>query len=190
MDLLDFDALTEAISSERQRGDPFYDDIIDELRDDDMLEVPIEMTDLDVWSNYMSDEIYVLDKKVREFLKKTRYQRQTKDGYRTTAQVVFAWIFGRQPEPSDGAICRLLHTLLKYYCTRYTGATTFNGKPVTRVYYFSKFSGNQKRPYSLKLRMEESNGKGNVFRRGPDSGVDKRSYGRSANRPDGERDDG
>lgn len=190
MCLLDLSELTAAISTERQRGDPYYDDIIDELRGDDALEVPIEMTDLDVWSNYMNDDIYYLDRKIREFLKKTRYKRAAKDGYRTTAQVVFAWIFGRQPDPGDGSVCRNIHTILKYYCTRYTGATTFHGKPVTRVYYFSKFSGNTKRPYSLKLRMEESDGTGNVFKRGPNSEIDKRSYGRSANRPDGESSSG
>jgi len=186
MDMLDLSALTEAISTERQRGDPDLDPIVDRLRDDDALEVPIELTDLELWSNYMNDDLYEMDVKVREFLKRTRYQRQAKGGYRTTASVVFAWIYGRQPEARDGAACRLLHKLLKYYCTSYTGATTFHGKPVTRVYRFSKFSGNAKRPYSLKLRMEEANGSGNVFKSGPNAGVDKRTHGRRADREDGE----
>lgn len=185
MGLLDLAGLTDAISTDRQRGDPYVDDIVDSLRGDDALDVPIELTDLDLWSNYMSDELYELDKKVREFLRRTRYKREAKGGYRTTAQVVFAWIFGRAPEPGDGAVCRSIHTLLKYYCTSYTGATTFHGKPVTRVYRFSKFSGNSKRPYSLRLRMEESDGTGNVFKRGPGSDSDKRAHGRPADRQDG-----
>ena len=189
MDMLDLSALTEAISTDRQRGDPDVDPIVDRLRDDDALDVPIELTDLECWANYMNDDLYEMDVKVREFLKRTRYQRQAKGGYRTTASVVFAWIYGRQPEARDGAACRLLHRLLKYYCTSYTGATTFHGKPVTRVYRFSRFSGNAKRPYSLKLRMEEATG-GNVFKSGPNSGADKRTYGRRANRPDGECEDG
>jgi hypothetical protein len=185
MGLLDISELTEAISTDRQRSDPYAADVVKALRSDDALEVPIELTDLDVWSNYMNDDLYHLDRKVREFLKRTRYRRQAKGGYRTTASVVFAWIFGRQPDPGDGSVCRTIHTLLKYYCTSYTGATTFNGKPVSRVYRFSKFSGNSKRPYSLRLRMEESDGTGNVFKSGPNSGVDKRTHGRPANRKNG-----
>ena len=182
--MLDLSALTEAISTERQRGDPDMDPIVDRLRGDDALEVPIELTDLDVWANYMNDDMYELDVKVREFLKKTRYQRQAKGGYRTTASAVFAWIYGRQPGPPDGSVCRMLHTLLKYYCTSYTGRSTFQGKPVNRVYRFSKFSATGKRPYSLRLRMEESDG-GDVFRAGPDSKTDKRSHRRRADSQDG-----
>lgn len=186
MGMLDFSALTEAISTEGQRRDEDAQDVIARLRDDDAMEIPIELTDLDLWVNYMNDDLYEMDVKVREFLKRTRYQRMAKGGYRTTTSVVFAWIYGRQPEPKDGSVCRLLNELLKYYCTSYTGKTTFHGKPVNRVYRFSKFSGNTKRPYSLRLRMEEARNGENVFRSGPDSKVDKRSYGRRANRPDGE----
>lgn len=179
MDMLDLSALTEAISSESQRRDPDVEDVVGRLRDEDALDIPIELTDLDLWSNYMNDDMYEMDMKVREFLRKTRYKRQSKGGYRTTASVVFAWIYGRRPEPRDGSVCRLLHELLRYYCTSYTGRTTFKGKPVERVYRFSKFSGNTKRPYSLRLRMEEAKG-GNVFKSGPDSKIDKRSHGRRA----------
>lgn len=189
MGLLDLSELTNAVSNEKQRETNYDEDVVSRLRNDTSLDVPIELTDLELWSNYMNEEMYELDKKVREFLKRTRYQRAAKNGYRTTVQVVFAWIFGRQPLPGDGSVCRQLHTLLKYYCTSYTGATTFQGKPVTRVYRFSRFSGNTKRPYSLKLRLEESDGKVNVFRSGPNSNVDKRTYGGRANRPDDQRED-
>lgn len=183
--MLDFSALTEAISKESQRRDPELDDVVSRLRDDDALEVPIELTDLDLWSNYMNDDLYEMDKKLREFLRRTRYKRQSKDGYRTTASVVFAWIYGRKPEPSDGSVCRLLHELLRYYCTSYTGRTTFHGKPVERVYRFSKYATNSKRSYSLRLRMEESGGDGDVFRAGPGHKVDKRAHGRRADSQDG-----
>lgn len=189
MEMLDLSALTEAVANDNQRDDPDQS-VIDRLRNDDAIDVPIELTDLDLWSNYVNEDLYEMDVKVREFLKRTRYQRQVKGGYRTTASMVFAWIYGRQPEPGDGSVCRLLNRLLEYYCTSYTGRTTFNGKPVARVYRFSRFSGNTKRPYSLKLRMEEANGNANVFKSGPNSGINKRTYGRRANRPDGEREDG
>ena len=189
--LLDTSALMGAVTNGSQRDDPMQRDIVDRLRDDDALEVPVELTDLDMWSNYINDDLYVMDKKVREFLKKTRYKRQEKNGYRTTASVVFAWIYGRQPEPRDGAACRLLHELLKYYCTSYTGATTYKGRPVSRVYRFTKFATNAKRPYSLRLRLEESDGKsGYVFRNGPNYRADKRSHGRRTDRGDGPRDAG
>lgn len=182
MELLDLSELTDAVSLESQRSDPFMYDMVDMIRECD---VPIEMTDLDVWSNYLNDELYFMDKKIREFLKKTRYKRMAKGGYRTTAQVVFSWIYGHYPAPEDGAKCRMVHMLLKYYCTSYTGQTTFHGKPVTRVYRFSKFSGNEKRPYSLKLRMEEANDTSNVFRAGPNHNVSKRTHGRRTDREDG-----
>ena len=176
--LLDTSELMQAISTEGQRRDPEMGDVIARFRDDDALEVPIELTDMELWANYMNDDLYEMDSKVREFLKRTRYRRESsKDGYRTTAPMVFAWIYGRYPEPSDGSVCRLLHTLLKYYCTSYTGATTYKGKPVNRVYRFSRFSCNNKRPYSLRLRIEEANGSGDVFRAGPNHQADKRSHG-------------
>ena len=182
MGFLDLSALTDAVSTEGQRRDDEMGDVISRLRNDDALDVPIELTDLDLWSNYVNDDLYEMDVKVREFLKRTRYQRQSKGGYRTTASVVFAWVYGRQPEPGDGSVCRLLNELLRYYCTSYTGPTTFRGRKVPCVYCFSKYSGNSKRPYSLKLRMEEAKDGDKVFRSGPGHDADKRVHGRRADR--------
>ncbi len=178
MGLLDTDDLLDAITTRSQRVDEDAEGIIGRLRDDEALEVPIELTDIELWSNYVSDELYEMDVKVREFLKRTRYRREANDGYRTTVPAVFAWIFGRQPDPSDGSVCRLLHELLKYYCTSYTGRTTYRGKPVSRVYRFSKFAATKRRPYSLRLRMEEASDGKDVFRASPDSKADKRTHGR------------
>lgn len=187
--LLDTSELMGAISNGAQRKGP-DESVMERFRNDESLEVPIELTDLEVWANYMNDDMYELDRKVREFIKRTRYQRQAKGGYRTTCPSVFAWIYGHQPTPRDGAACRMLHTLLKYYCTSYTGQTTFHGKPVNRVYRFSKFTGN-KRPYSLRLRLEEAKEESSaLFKNGPNTVVDKRTYGRRADRADGEREDG
>jgi hypothetical protein len=178
MGLLDTSELLEAVTNSQQRKEPDQD-IIDRFRSDEALEVPIELTDLDLWGNYVNDDIYEMDSKVREFLKRTRYKRQVKNGYRTTCAAVFSWIYGRQPQPRDGSTCRLLHTLLKYYCTSYTGQTTYHGKPVARVYKFTKFAANSKRPYSLKLRLEEARKESSaLFREGPNSKADKRTHGR------------
>ena len=36
-------------------------DIIERFRDDNALDVPIELTDLDLWANYTNDDLYVMD---------------------------------------------------------------------------------------------------------------------------------
>ena len=175
--MLDTSELLSAVGGDKAGMQP-DEKVVERLRFDDALKVPLELTDLDLWSNYVDDDLYEMDKKVREFLKGTRYARLHKGGYRTTASVVFAWIFGRQPEPNDGAVCRTLHELLKYYCTSYTGATTYQGKKVNRVYEFSKYSVSKKRPYSLRLRLEESADGDKVWRNGPGYRNDKKRHGR------------
>jgi hypothetical protein len=174
--MLDTSALFDAVGGNRQQQPE--ENIIDRLRFDDALNVPIELTDADLWTNYINEDLYELDKKVREFLKKTRWTRKKKGGYKTTAPLVFAWIYGRQPEASDGAACRMLHELLKYYCTSYTGVTTYMGKKVTRVYEFSKYAFDKRRPYSLKLRLEEADGGKNPWRKSPIDDSKKRRNGR------------
>lgn len=159
--------------------------VVERLRFEDSLDVPIELTDAEVWANYVNDDLYVMDKKVREFLAKTRFAREKNGGYKTTASVVFAWIFGRKATPQDGAVCRVLNRLLEYYCTSFTGVTTFKGKKVPKVYKFSRYATKNKRPYSLRLRLEESNGTGKPFRKGPGSGKSKREQHRRADSSDG-----
>lgn len=174
--MLDSSELLTALGGEPEELDQ---DIIERFRFDDSLQVPIELTDLELWSNYVNDDLYVMDKKIREFFSKTRYKREAKGGYKTTASMMFAWIYGRQPESSDGYACRMIHMLLKYYCTSYTGQTTFGGKAVPRVYKFSKYATKNKRPYSLRLRLEEAKDGANPWRRSPSANKDKRSHGRS-----------
>lgn len=183
--MLDTSDLMDAIGAEKFGNKPEDQDVIERFRHDGMLDVPIELTDLDLWTNYINDDLYVMDVKVREFLKKTRYQRHKKGGYRTTASMVFAWIYGRQPSPADSAVCRMIHELLKYYCTSYTGKTTYNGKTVPRVYEFSKYATTNKRPYSLRLRLEEMDGSRNAFRAAGDGDREKRRHGRRKHSEDG-----
>lgn len=180
---LDTSALFDAVGGNKQ--EKHEQNIIERFRFDDSLNVPIELTDADLWSNYINDDLYEMDKKVREFLKKTTYQRR-KGGYKTTASLVFAWIYGRTPQAEDGAACRMLHEVLKYYCTSYTGATTYKGKKVTRVYNFSKYAFDKRRPYSLKLRLEEMDAGKNPWRRSPIDDSKKRSHGRRKHSEAGE----
>lgn len=155
--VLDASELFSAIGGEIPEPES---DVIERFRAEDSLEIPIELTDLELWANYVNEDLYVMDKKIRKFLKGIRYRQEKNGGYKTTASIVFAWIYGRMPEPSDGYACRMVHTLLKYYCTSYNGPTTFGGKTVSRVYKFSKYACRKKRPYSLKLRLEEVGGAG------------------------------
>ena len=154
---LDVSLLYDAVGGNRRQFEKPDQDIVERLRFDDSLDVPIELTDLDMWANYVNDDLYAMDKKIREFLKKIRYTREKKGGYRTTVPIVFAWIYGRKPEPKDSGACRMLHELMRYYCTSYTGKeTTHKGKKVTRAYNFSKYATENRRPYSLRLRLEEA----------------------------------
>ena len=180
--MLDTSKLLEAVGGEVEE----QENVIDRLRFDDSLHVPIELTDADLWTNYINEDLYQMDKKVREFLKGTRYTRLKKGGYRTTASLVFAWIYGRQPKPEDSPVCRMINELLKYYCTSYTGATTYMGKKVPRVYEFSKYAFSNKRPYSLKLRLEECDEGKNPWRKSPEHDKEKRRHGRRKHREDGE----
>lgn len=181
--MLDTSKLFDAVGGDREEHD---ENIIDRLRFDDSLNVPIELTDADLWSNYVNEDLYFMDKKVREFLKGTRYAREKKGGYKTTASLVFAWIYGRQPVPSDSPACRMINELLKYYCTSYIGPTTYMGKKVSRVYEFSRYATTKKRPYSLKLRLEEMEDGKNPWRNGCGYNKEKRRYGRRKHSENGE----
>lgn len=166
-------------------GKPPDEDIVGRLRGDDALEVPIELTDLDLWANYVNDDLYAMDVKVRQYLKATSSRRERKGGMRTTASAVFAWIYGRKPGPSDSAACRLINELMRYYCTEYTGVTTYKGRKVPRVYIFSRYAATNRRPYSLRLRLEESDGGKATWRKSPVDDASKRRHGRREHSEDG-----
>lgn len=180
--MLDTSELMTAVGGDREPEPDM--DVIERFRLDDGFDVPVQMTDLDLWANYVNDDLYVMDQKIREFLKKTRYRREAKGRFRTTASVVFAWIYGRQPTNRDGQVCRMIHELLRYYCTSYTGTTTYMGKKVTRVYEFSRYASRNKRPYSLRLRLEEMD-HGDPWRKSPIDDASKRRHGRRAYSEDG-----
>lgn len=118
-------------------------------------DLPYQMTDVDMWVNYCNQDLYELDKEVRRYIKRIRYTRMKKGKFKTAVPFVFSWIFHRAPLPDDGQVCRILHRLLDYYATRTTGMSAIGGRKMTHVYHFSKYAGDHKRPYSLRLRLEE-----------------------------------
>ena len=138
--------------------------IMERLRFDDSLDIPHQLTDLDMWLNYCNDDLYHLDKAVRELIKKSRWTRLTRGRMKTAVPLVFMQLFGRKAGPGDGKACKMLHRLFEYYCTSYTGASKIDGIRFDRVYYFGKYACRSKRPLSLRLRLEESDASESSFR--------------------------
>lgn len=130
--------------------------VIERLRFDDALEIPHQLADVDVWLNYCNDDLYYMDKAVRKFISKTRWTRMTKGKMKTAVPLVFLQIFGRKTTPADSRVCVMLHRLLQYYCTSYTGSSKIQGVRFSRVYHFSKYACRSRRAMSLRLRLEES----------------------------------
>lgn len=154
--MLDISALDGALNVRPQDRE----DIVTRLRFDDALDIPVELTDEDMWSNYVNEDLYAMDKALRAYFKRMRYVQERNKGFRTAVPLVFPFIFGRNPEPRDSAACRMLHTLLRYYCSSYTGKSTIGGQEFNAVYKFNRYATKNKRPYSLKLRIEEANERG------------------------------
>lgn len=151
--------------------------IIERLRFDDSLDIPHQLTDVDLWLNYCNDDLYHLDKAVRKLIARSRWTRLTRGRMKTAVPLVFMQIFGRKAGPQDSKVCRMLHRLMEYYCTSYTGTSKIDRVRFDRVYYFSKYACRSKRPMSLRLRLEESDGAASSFREYK-LGEDKRSKSR------------
>lgn len=147
------------------------------LRDDFL---PLGLTEVEAWENYTNDKLYELDKMIRMWLKKTWYHRQKDGKMRTAVPILFTYLFGRPPEPKDSQTCILMHKILYYYCTRYTKRSTIKRQRFSRVYWFSKYSCKDRRPYSIRLRLEELNEGKDPFRAGPTERRDKSKKPRSA----------
>lgn len=149
--------------------------IVERLRFDDALEIPHQLADVDVWLNYCNDDLYYLDKEVRKFINRSRWTRETKGKMKTAVPLVFLAIFGRKATPQDSSVCKMLHRILRYYCTSYTGTSKIAGVRFSRVYHFSKYAMRSKRAMSLRLRLEESRDGGENNFREYATGKDKRA---------------
>lgn len=189
---LDVSELIVAVGGELPEPDTTK---IEQLRMAKELEIPKQLTNVELWANFCNDELYEMDKLFRKFLLETQWSREKNGGQKVTASLVFAYLFGRKPGPSDGSVCRLLHKVMMYYCTSYKGRTTFQGQKVERLYIFSKYTAKNanemKRPISLRLRLEERDkyGPNRLWAKGPDAYRDKREV-RRRNRKDGSESDG
>ena len=133
-------------------------DIVDRLRIDDSLDVPWQLTDVDLWNNYCDDRIYELDKRIRAYLKGTRYTREKKGKFKTAAPLVFLHLFGRRAEAADSQVCVDIHKILKYYFDK-PYMTYIMGRKVNKAYkvrpgYYIK----RHRPMTLTLYAEYCEG--------------------------------
>lgn len=155
---------------------------------DDFL--PLGLTEVEAWENYTNDKLYELDKMIRQWLKKTWYHRQKDGKMRTAVPILFTYLFGRPPEQKDSQTCAMMHKLLKYYCTRYTGKSTIKYQEFSRVYWFSKYSCKDRRPYSIRLRLEELDEGKDPFRVGPTERLDKSKKPRRAVFKNGKKQNG
>jgi len=135
--------------------------LIERLRFDDAMEIPPQLADRDVWANYMNQDLYDMDNAVRDWLRTSASKRKrTKQPIKTAAPLVFLAIFGRAPIPSDGYAFGMLHRVLSYYATGQTGSTKLQGVRFNKTYKFGPGvmqPGRERRPLSIKLRMEEHN---------------------------------
>ena len=95
-------------------------DIVDRLRFDDSLEVPWQLTDVDLWNNYCDDRIYELDKRIRAYLKGTRYTREKKGKFKTAAPLVFLHLFGRRADGDAAFLGRFLRGAGQQAAQRFT----------------------------------------------------------------------
>lgn len=154
---LDFTELTiETLEKQTERDEYVtHHNRVQELLDANPgFEMPAQLTDAELWENYCDEELYLLEKKLREYFKAMAHRSKTKGGYRTSCGLVFNWMFGRPAQPEDGAICRKLNRLLNFYAQKVTGRTTIQGKEVPKCYHISKYGTFARRPLSVKLRLE------------------------------------
>ncbi|MBQ0159318.1 MAG: hypothetical protein KBT28_01665 [Bacteroidales bacterium] len=154
---LDFTELTiETLEKQTERDEYVtHHNRVQELLDANPgFQLPADLTDAELWENYCDEELYLLEKKLREYFLAMRSRSKSKNGYRTSCDLVFTWMFGRPPEAKDGALCKKLNRLLNFYAAKVTGATTINGKKIARCYHISKYGTFERRPLSVKLRME------------------------------------
>ena len=67
--MLNVDGLFEAVGGvPNDEGDGVFE----RFRKRDEIDIPIELTDIDKWSNFVNDDLYEMDSKLREFLRKIR----------------------------------------------------------------------------------------------------------------------
>lgn len=155
---LDFSELTiEKLAEQTERDDYVtHNNRVQALLDEHPgFEMPVGLTDAELWENYCDEELYLLEKKLREYFKAQQSRAKNKNGYRTSAPLVFMWMFGRQPTQKDRGITTKLNRLLNFYAAKVTGKTTINGKNVEKTYHISKYGTFKRRALSVKLRIED-----------------------------------
>lgn len=156
---LDWSKVDQKVIERAMESDDWIEETnaVQELLDQEIPTLPPQMSDFTVWDNYIDEELYVLEKKLREYFESMRQYAKKNQGYQTTAPMVFNIIFGRPPQPEDRGICVKLNRLLNYYSYKITGKQKVGGKWADKVYWIRKYGTEKRRPMSIKLRMEWTN---------------------------------
>ena len=154
-DLSAFDTLDHTKKEEESK-------VIARLKDADF-QFPHAMANATTWERYVNDDLYYLDKAIREILLKTRHARIEQGGMKTNSRLMFITIFGEEPKNNreDNNTLKLINRILSHYAKRKTNVTKVQGKRLRSVFHFTPGQFKDRRPgytplpISLKLRMEE-----------------------------------
>ena len=112
----------------------------------------------DRWEQYNNPVVYEIDSLVRQWIEtmsKSKAWSRTTSMRRYTMSMVFEQIYGRKYDCSkDAKIVKPLTTILAYYSTKIQKSGSINNKVYTKTIYTISPSRLRKPPYSLKLRLE------------------------------------
>lgn len=112
------------------------------------------------WDNWSDPIIYECDCLIRQLFESKKHDRQWNKpkgiNRRFTFGMIFEILFGRKYDPSvDSKYINRLSKVLAYYSSRVQREGMINGKRHKKpVYILSTARYNKKPPYSLKLRLE------------------------------------
>lgn len=111
------------------------------------------------WANYSDDDLYMLEKLLRKWFavcKESSRWMKTYKNRKYTMGMVVEHIFGRKWDNAiDGRYSKKLKLLLQYYSTSVKSCGTIAGKKTRHTVYVIGSKRIDKRPYSLRLRIEE-----------------------------------
>lgn len=111
------------------------------------------------WANYCDDDLYMLEKLLRKWFAACRESSRWMKTYknrRYTMGMVVERIFGRKWDSSiDCRYSKKLKLLLQYYSTSVKPSGVIAGKKTNHPVYVIGTKRIDKRPYSLRLRIEE-----------------------------------
>lgn len=135
----------------------------EKLDTEDMLPgwaLPI-LTTPERWENFSNPLVYETDKRIREWIKSMRkhWKNGGKGSDRRYSRKDLVGILGLQNCIKNAHDDKIVSRIFAYYSTKIQETTSIRGKKVKKAYTISP-ARLKKKPYSLKLRLEELDGEG------------------------------